>query len=126
MLARVRVDRAVLAALLAINLWGCALVKMKVASKEDVSVVTRFGIVSLVIKPDARAVIAESTSFGIVNGLTGIAVGYHNTSFAALGDNRCQIVLWIRADDELRELNSLLRDRTDVCVVPSNHQRAKP
>lgn len=106
---------------------ACATVRIEAQSRDDVEVKTHFGIVSLVLRPGARSVVVDSNSFGVINTLEGLAVGYHSTSYAALAPDDCRIVLWIRANDQMNELERLLRDRTDVCVMPRlNSTKGKP
>jgi len=114
------IARAVPATSICLSVWGCTVIAVHAPSKDDVEIKTRFGIVSVEIKPGAGAVMVESTSLGAINSFEGLAVGYHNTSIAAVAGGRCQLVLWIRTNEQLQELNSLLRDRTDVCVVAPN------
>lgn len=106
---------------------ACATVHIEVQSKDDVEVKTRFGIISLELRPGARSVVVNSSSLGVVNTLEGLAVGYHSTSYAALAPNDCRIVLWIHTNDQLKELDRLLRERTDVCVIQGlNSTGGKP
>jgi len=112
------IARAVPALLICLGLWGCAVITIHVPSKDDVEIRSHLGIVSVEIKPEAKAVILESTSLGAINSFEGFAVGYHNTSIAAVADGRCQLVVWIKSNEELEELKSLLSERkTDLCVV---------
>jgi len=108
-------------------LAGCAVVRIQAAGKDDVEVKQRFGIVSVDIKPGAGATLVESTSLGAINGFEGFTLGYHSATVAALAGERCQLVVWIKTGEELKELDQLLRDRTDVCVVrPDEMERGKP
>ena len=109
--------RSALVALMAIGPLSCAVVRVQTASKEDVEVTKGLGFVSVQVKPGAGTVLVDSTSFGAVTGFDGFALGYHRASFAVIAGDRCQLVLWIRTNEQLKELNELLRDRTDVCVV---------
>jgi hypothetical protein len=99
---------------------GCSIVRIQVASKDDVEVKRGFGMVSVTVKPTAKATVVESTSFGVINGFEGFALGYHSATVAAFGGESCQLILWIKTNDQLQQLNELLRDRTDVCVVRSH------
>lgn len=111
------IARAALAVVIGVGAGGCARVMVQVPSRDDVEVTTRFGIVSVEIKPGMGAVLVESTSVGAVNSFEGLAVGYHSASIAAVAEGRCQLILWIRTNEQLQELNALLRERTDVCLV---------
>lgn len=110
-----------------LGLAGCAVVRIQAAGSDGVQVKQRFGIVSVEITPGAHATLVESTSLGAFRGFEGFALGYHNASLLALAGDRCQLVLWIRTDEQLRELNQFLRDRTGVCVVhPDEFSKEKP
>jgi uncharacterized protein YceK len=101
----------------ALGLEGCAVIRIQTAGKDDIEVKHRFGIVSVEIKPGAGATIVESTSFGAINGFEGFVLGYRDATMAAVGREHCQLVLWIKTKDQLKELGELLIDRTDICVV---------
>lgn len=105
--------------ILALAQWviGCAVVRVQVAGKDDVEVKQRFGIVSIEVEPGSDTVLVDSTSFGVINSFGEFAVGYHDATMAVISADRCQIVLWIRTNDQLTRLDELLRDRTGVCVV---------
>jgi hypothetical protein len=110
-----------------LGLAGCAVVRIQTADKDDVEVKRGFGLVSVKIKPGAGATVFESTTFGAINGVEGFALGYHDATVAALALEHCQLVLWIKTKEQLKELDELLRDRTDVCVVrPDQITRRKP
>jgi hypothetical protein len=127
---RPRARRIVDVALLVVAgllVMGCTSVTIKAASQDDVELKTYLGLVSIELKPGAGGVIVESTSVGVMNAFDGLVVGYRGLSLAALPPDRCQLVLWIRTDEELKELSSLLREHTDVCVVrPGTDWRGKP
>lgn len=121
------IGRTALAVAIGAGAWGCARVMVQAPSRDDVEVTTRFGIVSVEIKPGMGAVLVESTSLGAVNSFEGLALGYHNASIAAVAEGRCQLILWIRTNEQLQELNALLRERTDVCLVrPGATRGGKP
>jgi hypothetical protein len=98
---------------------ACTVVRIETPSRDDVEVQTRFGIVNLELRPGSRNLLVESTSFGAIGAFDGFSVGYRNASYVSLGQGDCRVVLWIRSDEDLQELNQLLRDRTDVCVLPA-------
>jgi hypothetical protein len=124
---RIRALVAVCAASSTLALAGCAVVRIQTTGKDDVEVKQRFGIVSVEIKPGAGATLVESTSLGAINGVQGFALGYHSAQLAALAGERCQLVVWIKTGEELKQLDELLRDRTDVCVVrPDESGRGRP
>lgn len=106
-------------ALLALTLCGCSVVNIQVASRDEVEVTRGVGIVNVQLSPKTRAVVAESTTFGMINSLNGFAAGYHNAMMAASGEGHCGIVLWIRTNDDLIQLQQLLKDRSDVCITRS-------
>lgn len=101
----------------ALALCACTVVHVRGSSKDDVAVYRDFGIVNVNLKSGARSVVVNSNSLGVINTLEGLAVGYHSATYAALAPDDCRIVLWIRADQQLKELEQFLGDRTDVCVV---------
>jgi len=111
-----------LAATIALVQWlcGCTTVNIHTSASDEAQVATGFGIVSVEIKPRHGAVIVESTSLGAIHGVEGLAIGYHSSSIVALPDSRCQLVVWTNSQAQLNELERLLRDRTDVCVVQAN------
>lgn len=96
---------------------GCAVVRIQTADKDDVEVKRGFGIVSVKIKPGAGATVVESTSIGAINGFEGFALGYHDSTVAAFASDGCQLIVWIKTNEQLKELDELLSDRTGVCVV---------
>lgn len=98
---------------------GCAVVTIQAASREDVEVTSRFGVVRVELKPAAGPVVVESTSFGAINAFDGFSVGYRSASLAALPAGSCRILLWVRGADDVKQLNALLGGSTDVCVVPA-------
>jgi hypothetical protein len=61
--------------------------------------------------------VVESTSIGAINGFEGFALGYHDATVAAFASDDCQLILWIKTNGQLKELDELLGDRTGVCVV---------
>jgi len=106
---------------------GCAVVHVQTPGKDGVEVKQGFGIVSVEIKPGAGATLVESTTFGASNGFQGFALGYQSATVAAIAGDQCRLVLWIKTDEELKELNQLLRERTDVCVVrPDVMRKGRP
>ena len=98
---------------------ACTTVRIQGPTKDEYEVKQRFGIVTVELKPSARAVVVDSTGIGVINALEGLTVGYHNSSYAVLPGGDCRIVLWIRTDEQLKELNQLLRERADICVLPA-------
>jgi hypothetical protein len=96
-------------------LQACTVVRIEDSRSGKVEVERRFGILSVELRPGTEAVV-ESTSFGLVNTYSGMAIGYHSASLAALAPGTCRVVLWIRSDEQLKELRELLRERADVCV----------
>lgn len=111
----------------ALTLAGCAVVRIQTAGKDEVEVKQRFGIVSVEIKPGAGATLVDSTSLGAINGFEGLALGYHRANLAAIAGDKCRLVVWIKSGEQLQELEQLLRDRTDVCVVrPDKTGKEKP
>ena len=110
--------RIALVLTMAFTTGACTTVRIEAASKDDVEVKTCFGIVSVELKPGARGVVVESKSFGAIYALEGFTLGYHDASYAALAPDDCRVVLWIRTDEQLKELDRLLRERTDICAMP--------
>lgn len=113
------------AALAATALSGCAVVSVQTVSKGDVEVTKGLGVVSIQVKPSTATVLVESTSFGAVRGFDGFALGYNRASLAAIAGDRCQLVLWVSTNEQLRELSALLRDRADICVVRPESSRGE-
>lgn len=106
---------------------GCAVVRIQAAGKDDIEVKRSIGIVSVEIKPGASATVVESTTLGAINGVEGFALGYHDATVAAFAGESCQLILWIKTNEQLQQLDELLRDRTDICVVrPDSMTRRKP
>lgn len=114
---RARVLRILAGVPAALSLCACTVVHIQGPSKDDVVVYREFGIVNVDLKPGARSVVVNSRSFGVINALEGFTVGYHSAAYAALAPDDCRIVLWIRSDEQLKELNQFLSDRSNVCVV---------
>lgn len=108
---------AVVAVLIAVGLPGCVVVKVQTELKGEVEVTTHFGVVSMELKPAAGAILAEATGFGLIKGVEGFVLGYHSANVSAIAGDRCQLVLWIMSNEQLQELDMLLRDRKDLCVV---------
>jgi hypothetical protein len=96
---------------------GCAVVTIHAASRDDVEVESRFGIVSVRLEPQSGPVTVETTSFGASNSFDGFSVGYRSASLAALPAGDCRIVLWLRNVDDMKELKALIGARTDVCAA---------
>jgi hypothetical protein len=108
-----------------LGLQACTVVHIEDARSGKVEVERHFGILSLELRPGTEAIV-ESTSFGLVNTYGGMAIGYHSASLATLGPGTCRVVLWIRSDEQLKELRELLRERADVCVSnPDEELRRK-
>lgn len=104
-------------ALVALALFpGCTVVRIHAQSTDDAKVHWHAGIVSIELAPGVRSVVAESVSVGAVKTPAALAVGYHNSTIAALGE-ACAVVLWIHSDAQLVELRKLLAERNEVCVV---------
>lgn len=122
-----RVLRILTGVPVALALCACTVVHVQGSSKDDVAVYRDFGFVNVNLRPGARSVVVNSSSLGVINTLEGLAVGYHNTTYAALAPDDCRIVLWIRADQELKELVQFLGDRTNICVVqPTSYKGETP
>jgi len=111
-----------LAVSIALAQWvcGCAIVNIHTNKADEAQVATRFGIVSVEIKPQYGAVLIESASLGAIKGVEGLAIGYHRSSILTLSDSRCQLVIWINTQEQINELEKLLHDRADVCIVRPN------
>lgn len=125
MIARSLTRLAVAFALAGCALPGCTVVRIQEASSGKVEVERHFGVLSVGLKPESDAVI-ESTTVGFVNTYDGMAIGFHSATVAALGAAKCRVVLWIRTDAQLKELQDLLRERADVCVFnPDEDLRRK-
>jgi hypothetical protein len=104
---------------------GCTVVHIQGATKDDVAVYTKFGIVNVELKPGARSVVVDSSGFGAINALDGFTLGYQRSTYAALAPDDCRIVLWIRSDEQLKELNKFLSDRSNVCVVHATQTKGE-
>ena len=106
---------------------GCTVIRIQSPSIDDVEVKTRFGIASVELRPRAGTVLVDSKTLGAINAADGFSVGYHSASIATIARGECQIILWIRTDEQLKELNGLLRDRTDICVLsPESTKGERP
>lgn len=106
---------------LCVLLGGCAVVNVHSSSNGDVEVTRGFGIVSVAVSPKAGAVIVESSGFGAMRSAEGSVLGYRSSTLAALPPEGCRLVIWIQTDEQLRELDSLVRAHgADLCVVRSN------
>lgn len=112
-----RVLRIVAGLPAALGLCACTMVHIQGPTPNDVAVYRKFGIVNVELKPGARSVVVDTSSFGLISGPEGIAVGYHGATYAALSPDDCRIVLWIRSDEQIKELDQLLGDRSNVCVI---------
>ena len=98
---------------------GCSVVNIQVASRDEVEVTRGVGMINVQLSPKTRAVVAESTTFGVINSFDGFAAGYHSTVLAAMGEGHCGMVLWIRTNEDLAQLQGLLKERSDVCIARS-------
>jgi hypothetical protein len=117
----IRAALGIFVATAALMLNGCAVVRIQTPGSDAAEVKRGFGIVSVVVKPNADATVVESTTFGAIHGLEGFSIGYHEATWAAFKDNSCHVVLWIDTNEQLDQLNEFLHGRTDVCVVrPQN------
>lgn len=115
--------RAPLAVLLAAFAAGCTVVRIEDPGSLNVQVSQRFGFVAVDIHPGTGAVIVDSTTLGIVNAADGLAFGFHTSKLAAVAPGDCRLVVWVQSPGEIKELEQLLRTRTDVCVVDTDHSR---
>ncbi|MBL8376738.1 MAG: hypothetical protein JNM79_02615 [Burkholderiales bacterium] len=102
----------------ALSQAGCTVVRIQAPSKDGVEVKQRFGIVSVSLSQQQGPVIVESTNLGAINGYSGFSLGFRQETLAQVGG--CQIVLWIKTNESLAELNRLLADKTDVCTIRSD------
>jgi hypothetical protein len=59
----------------------------------------------------------DSVGFGAIHGFDGLSLGYHAASTAAVARDSCRLLVWVRTDEQLKELKELLENRTDVCAV---------
>lgn len=109
----------------AIVTGACTTIRIEAQSKDDVEISTRFGIVNLELKPGGQSVVVDSSSFGAIKTFDGFTVGYHRALYAALGLNDCRVVLWIQTGEQLKELDQLLRNHSQICVVSSTENRSK-
>jgi hypothetical protein len=114
----VRTVRKLLAAGAALGAAGCTVVTIHAASRDDVEVVSRFGVVSVRLEPRAGPVVVESTSFGASNSFDGFSLGYRSASLASWPGDGCRIVLWVRNIGDVKQLHALLGGSTDVCLAP--------
>lgn len=103
---------------------ACTTIRIEAQSKDDVEISTRFGIVNLELKPGDQGVIVDSSSFGAINTFNGFAFGYHRALYAALRPHDCRVVLWIQTDEQLTELDKLLRNHAQICAVSSTEARS--
>lgn len=111
----------------AFALVGCAVLHIQTTNKDDVEVKRGVGIVSVAVTPSRGPTVIESKTLGVINGLEGFSVGYHSATVAVFSDQNCQLILWIKTNEQLQQLNELLNDRTDICVVnPNQPTREKP
>lgn len=102
---------------------ACTTIRIEAQSKDDVEISARFGIVKLELRPGGQGVVVDSSSFGAINTFDGFALGYHRALYAALGPEDCRVVLWIQTGEQLKELDQLLRNHSQVCVVSSTEAR---
>jgi hypothetical protein len=108
---------------LILALAGCAVVNVQTAGKDDVEITRGLGIVSVQVKPGAGAVVVESVSLGLINSADGFSLGYRAASTAAVARDSCRLIVWVSTYGQLKELNELLQDRTDVCVVRTHYSK---
>jgi len=109
---------------LSMLLGACTTVRIQVAGRDDVEVRQMFGIASVEVKGD-RGAVYESAGFGISRGIAGLSIGYQAASVALLPPERCQFVVWISSDGQVRELENLLRGHDGICVFRPNQGRGK-
>lgn len=119
---RVSSPLRIAAAGVAIGLASCSVVNVRTASMDDIRVTRGFGFVSLQVKPSAGTVLVTSTTLGIVRTIDGLALGFHWADYAAIPPSGCQVVLWIRSNEQLKMLDELLRNHESVCVVRDEQQ----
>ena len=104
------------AAVLLLACAGCTTVRIQVADRKDVEVRQLFGIAAVEVQPGA-GVLLESRSLGATRSIDGFVLGYHSASLATLPPGRCQLVVWVTNEAQVKELASLLGGRGDVCVL---------
>lgn len=105
--------------LLCLLLAGCAVVRIEAPDRRSVEVTHGFGLVSVNLRPGSGAVIVDSTSFGAMKDHEGYSLGYRTATAASVAGDRCQLVIWIKSDEELKYLADFLRQHQDVCHVQS-------
>lgn len=95
------------------------MVNIQVASRDEVEVTRGVGMINVQLSPKTRAVVAESTTLGVINSFDGFAAGYHAATVAAMGEGHCGMVLWIRTNEDIAQLKGLLKERSNVCIARS-------
>ncbi len=96
---------------------GCAIVRIEAGSLDEVQVKAAMGVVSVEIKPQVGAVVVDATSFGAIRGAEGLTLGYQAATYAALAQDRCQLVVWVTGSEDLTKWSEVLGDASQVCIV---------
>jgi hypothetical protein len=104
---------------------GCAVVHVHAPGKDDVEVTRGFGVLSVQAKPGAGAVVVDSVALGLVDGFDGVSLGYRSLTGAVIARDSCHLVVWVKTEHELKTLQQVLQDRTDVCAVRPVHSTGR-
>lgn len=71
--------------------------------------------------PD-EVMVGETTTLGLQVSDQGLLMGYRDSQRACLPE-RCQVLLWIDSETQLRELSALIPDLPNVCMAPTSRSR---
>jgi hypothetical protein len=99
-------------------LAGCTVVEIT-DSQGTTRIERRAGIASIIIQPNADAVVARVRAFGLASTPFGFTAGYAAQQFAMLGKD-CRVVFWVEAAEHLTALDDLAAVLDDICVINPN------
>ena len=106
--------------LLIFGFVGVALAACTTVTVEERGGATRLsrhaGFLSIEVAPSSQGVAVSSMGLGLVRTPTGIVLGFNTVRMLALGEG-CRVVLWVENEEQLRLLEELLGDLSNVCVA---------
>ncbi len=112
----------ILGVVLMATISACTRVEIQ-KSDGTVSINHYTGFLGVELEPKSGAQVVDVEGIGIVGLQGGYSVGYHHAQLTALPHDGCRLVLWVKTDQELRTLNDLLKDRSDICAINHNKNR---
>lgn len=105
-------------------LLGCTTIS--ITEKDGKVRVSRsFGAITIEMVPGSKSVLAEAVGLGYLTGPLGTTIGFSKNSFAVLGRD-CRLILWNSDKEQAKQLQELLGNHANVCIIsPENKGESK-